>query len=219
MKTRTCKVIFLAILVALFAVGCENDPSSVPTQGNVLIVSSSSQKAMEDSPSQSNYEPVYYNLEFLESLEFEEFAGTLLPGQGGMLFGQMETWREGGDFAIIVPPEALPDDDPDYPIEFSIRIPTYQTYMDHPDLPLILWLEPSNINFLVPLTVMATYMPWTGLTVDDVFEYLCLIPDFQEYGEPEVFEVDGLVKIQFQAPHFSIWEVNGGTKDNKGRNQ
>ena len=218
MKIQRFKVILWVILITLLAVGCENDPSSVGTQGDVLIVSPD--KAAFDPPPQGFFVPEYYDLEFLESLEYEEFAGTILPGQGAMLVGQTETWREQGDFAILIPPEALPDDDPDVPIAFSMRIPTYQTYMEHPDLPLILWLEPSDINFLVPLTVMATYMPWTGATVDDVFEYVCLIPEFQEYGEPEVFEVDGLVKIRFQAPHFSIWEVHdGGPKDNRGRNQ
>ena len=213
--TRTAlKIIFAVLLVIVFAVGCENDRTTVLTPGNDLELLPNKAK---DGPFDTVLvDTSSLDLEFLDSLEYEEFSGAILPGQGAWLIGEMKTWPGGGDFAIDIKPEALPPDF-NYPVEFSMRIPNYQSYQDHPELPLIIRLEPSGINFLEPLTVMCTYMPWTGLTVDDLFEYFCLTPEFEEFGEPTIFEIDRKVKLMFQAHHFSIWGVGGGALDTKPR--
>ena len=156
------------------------------------------------------------DLEFLDSLEYEEFSGDILPGYGAILHGEMKTWPGGCYFGINIRPESLPSDLTN-PVTFSMRIPTYQSYVDYPDLPLIIRLEPSDINFIEPVGVMGTYMPWTGLTAQDVFKYFCLLPVFTDYGEPSVTQVDRYVRIMFNASHFSVWGVGGGAADNKGQ--
>lgn len=215
MAKTTLRIIFAVVLVAVFAVGCENDRTTAVAPSNDLVFL----------PDKSNngpfiFDPSYYlDIEFLNSLKYEEFSGSLVPGIGALLIGEMKTWPGGGDFAINIPPEALPDDDPTYETEFSIRIPTYESYLRHPQLPLIVWLEPSDVNFLVPLTVMCTYMPWTKATVDDVYEYFCMTPLYEEFGPPTVYEIDGQVKLQFQAHHFSIWGVGGPVDEVRGNHK
>ena len=200
------RTVFQIILMALLgvAVGCENDPTTVVTQSSVLTFS-------PDKARTGHVDVAYLTSEFLDSLEYEEFSGDIIPGQGAWLIGEMKTWPGGGDFAIDIKPESLPPDFT-YPVEFSMRIPTYQSYLDYPELPLLIRLEPSDINFLEPVTVMGTYMPWTGVTVNDLFEYFCLTPEYQYFGEPTIFVVDRKVKIKFPAPHFSHWGVGRGNE-------
>jgi hypothetical protein len=208
-KSAGFQTVLIALLVA--AIGCENESANVATPRNVLTLSADKGKFYY-----TDIDPIYLNDEFLDSLEYEEFSGILDPNMGAILIGEMETWPGGGDFFINIKPEALPDDY--YPIEFSMRIPTYRSYQNHPRLPLLIRLEPSHINFLVPLGVMGTYMPWTGVTVDDLFEYFCLTPEYETFGAPEVFEVDRKVMFRFSAPHFSDWGVGGGGQDREPRN-
>ena len=214
MKRMAFQIIFTAALVVVFAVGCEHDPTNVLTQSS--DPTNFPNKAKDDpltiSPGDTIYS--YMDLEFLDSLEYEEFSGNIPSNLGCGLMGEMETWPGGGDFTIFIHEGAVTSGY--FPIEFSMRIPTYQSYMDHPELPLIIRLEPSDINFEIPVTVIGTYMPWTGVTVDDVFKYFCLTPVFKNYGKPTVFEIDRKVKMEFQAPHFSDWGV-GNSADDRSR--
>ena len=112
------------------------------------------------------------NDEILASLEYEEFWGTIYPGMGGWLQTSMATWPGGSAFSIMVPPEALPGD-PSESVAFSMRIPTQQSYWDYYDengiwLPLIILLEPAGVNFAVPVTVMATWMPWVSIPAERI---------------------------------------------------
>ena len=115
--------------------------------------------------------------EILADLEWETFEGSLLPGYGGFLLANSTTWGPGCSFSIQVPPDALPGAPGDPRIPVSISFPTKDSYLRYeriPDLncgaglPLILDLEPHGINFLEPLTVYATYMPWTDVTAEDI---------------------------------------------------
>ena len=205
MKRTAFQIILIALLVV--AIGCDNDPATVVTPSNVLTFSADKGKNYY-----TNIDPIYLNDEFLDALEYEEFSGTIVPGAGAWLIGEMKTWPGGGDFCIDIKPDCLPPDFT-YPIEFSMRIPTYRSYVNHPQLPLIIRLEPSGINFQVPLTVMGTYMPWTGVTVDDLYEYFCLTPEYETFGAPEIFEINRKVKMKFQAPHFSDWGVGNSADD------
>ena len=186
----------LLAMLLMFGISCTNDPV-VPGQSE--NVSGLQQSAGGGSGSG------WPSVELLDTLDYEEFSGTLVPGQGGALLATMATWPKNCIFSIIVPPEALPDDDSN-PVLFSLRVPTYQSYMEHAsdNLPLIIRLEPSNINFHVPVMVMGTYMPWD---LPDAWEYWTIDP-LQFFGDVEVITTrQGRKRVLFDAPHFSDWMV------------
>jgi len=162
--------------------------------------------------------------ELLESLEYEEFMGWIEPGVGGGLVGYSETWpsRHPVIFSILVPQEALGEPPPDPPpgdppplIEFSLRVPTYDSYMEHPGLPLILRLQPEGERFLAPIKVTATYMPWAGdppngfWNAEPVYDEYGEVIDvlFNEYGNATVSPIPAGWQISFEVDHFSDWEV------------
>lgn len=211
MAKASLNIIFAVVLVVVFAVGCENERPTVVAPSSDLVLLAN--KAKGDYP--LDFKPIYLDLEFLDSLEYEVFEWDLTPGADTLLLGQMQTWPGGGDVGINIPAEAFPVG-VTYPIPFSIQIPTYQSYEDNPGMPLFVRLEPSGIYFLVPLTVMCTYMPWYGGTVDDLYEYFCVTPEYEEFGAPEVLEIDRKIKIKFKAQHFSIWGTGGPVDDMKG---
>jgi len=146
--------------------------------------------------------------DLLDQLDYEVFTGTLQSGMGGWLSGTMLTWDKGCTFGVMVPPGAVPDDLGS--VQFTMRIPTKQSYQAYEELnlPLIIRLEPSGVNFLQPVTVVATYMPWSGMDAQDVFEYWCLNPSYQPFGTPfNIYQDKNRVRIMIQVPHFSDWEI------------
>lgn len=211
--TRTALKIVLAMaLTVMCAVGCENDHTDFltsPASNNDVVLPLN--KAKVDPL--DTIDPLDLTQEFLDTLEYEEFTGTIQPGVGGQLTVEMTTWVGGCLFGLQINPSSVPADWG--PTTFSMRIPTYQSYVENPGLPLIVRLEPSGLNFLEPIGVMATYMPWSGLDAEDMFEYFCLLPEFAEYGEPTAVQVDRYVRLYFYVNHFSDWGVGGGAVDHR----
>ena len=86
-------------------------------------------------------------------------------------------------------------------------MPTYQSYMDHAGefLPLIIRLEPSNINFHADVLVQGTYMPWRTPTS---WEHWTIAPAYEHFGNVSVYTTpQGRKRISYGAPHFSDWMV------------
>ena len=200
--------ILLAMIGLLVLVGgCQDDPTGFDESGNSPVISGD----------KSAPDPTYMAL--LNSLEYEEVSGSIAPGLGGFIMMEMQTWPGGCTFAVNVPPGALPGDD-DNGVPFSIRIPTYQSYLDHADydngkgLPVIIRLEPSGLNFLTPLTVWGTYMPWAAVDLSKPFVHRTVAPEYEEFGHvPSVHRDKKWVRFDFVAPHFSDWEVRGPKPD------
>lgn len=192
MNRRTVPIVLIALLVLV--AGCDNNDTSTSSQGSLLA------------PSADKTTATPLTTELLDSLDYEEFHGSLLPGFGGWLQAEMKTWPGGCVFSIMVPPNALPGNINER-VEFSMRIPTYQSYMAHADdnLPLIIRLEPSNVNFLVPVTVMGTYMPWAPYQPGKEWDYGFIDPDYNIYGVPNYFWVKRWLRVTYQVPHFSDW--------------
>ena len=174
-------------LAALVFVGCSGDPDPQGGTGTVLAPS-------EGTPSTQDFDP--------EELEYEEFSGTLLGGQGGVMYEYSVTWGKNCLFALIVPPEAT---DPYWePIEFTYRIPTKDSYTLHPELhdQLFIRLGPDGTHFLAPITVIATWMPWEGTPPDPLEVW-----DGDEWREATVEQVGKRWRVTFQADHFSDWRI------------
>jgi hypothetical protein len=174
-------------LAALLFTGCGGD-RSVPTDDGTLLAPPAG------SPSTQDFDP--------EQLEYEEFSGVLMGGQGGVMFEYSVTWGKNCLFALIVPPEAT---DPYWgTIPFTFRIPTKDSYMLYPELhnQLFIRLGPDGTHFLAPITVVATWMPWEG-TPPDPLEFW----NGGDYGTPTVEPVGKRWRITFQVDHFSDWRV------------
>jgi hypothetical protein len=131
----------------------------------------------------------------------------------------MSTWPKRSDFAVQVPPDAIPasgEPGSDPPIEFSFRVPTRASYdaWDHLNggrgLPLIVELEPSNITLHEHVVVHTTYMPWTE-DQPSVGEWILWTgtPE-NSYPIQSIGEVNGKVHVTYSVPHFSRWETGGG---------
>jgi len=155
----------------------------------------------------------HYNL--LENLHYELIEGTVTPGEGGLVSGTLQTWPKGCSFGLLVPPGALDTQDPT-PVDFSVRVPTYESYMmhDHLNLPLILRLEPDGMEFHDTVTVMATYMPWEKEAPVDFWHVAPIIEngdvvdvEYRDVGRVEVRPVDAGWQVSFKVIHFSDWEV------------
>ena len=149
----------------------------------------------------------------LASLEWEEFEGTLQPGTGGFIYAPSASWGAGASFSIQVPPGALPAGAG--ATDFSLRFPDKASYLNNEGencengLPVILEMEPSGMVFLEPVTVYATYMPWTDVTAQDVRDaWWSSTPD-GPYELLWVREKKGVVTFAYKAWHFSRWETGG----------
>jgi len=154
----------------------------------------------------------------LDDLDWEEFSGFVTPGTGSVLMGTLTTWPKNCDVALNIPPNALPAGSP--PTEFSLAVPTRDSYDRYRDfnggrgLPLILRLEPSGIDFQVPVQVFATYMPWAEHNADAPFYvHWTNSPVFEYRGMTEMDRDQNRTTVSFDAPHFSDWEVTGGLPD------
>lgn len=144
--------------------------------------------------------------EYLDSLnlDYEEFAGTLTPGVGGVLNATMTTWGKNCQFSLFVPATAV---DPEgSPINFTMRIPTKASYLAHPEIAskIIVRFEPNGEHFSDSLTVQTTWMPWEGVPPDSLY-YWCI------YGEgvPTVTYLPNInrYRVTYKVNHFSDWEV------------
>lgn len=200
MRTLFKLVCVTAILVAV--VGCETDPVGIE-EGGV------------DHAAKLNADPPVLHFALLESLEYEVISGNIFPDKGGMIVGNASTWPKESSFGLMVPPGAVPSRD-SLPVEFTLRVPTYQSYMTFAErgLPLVFRLEPHGMQFLEPVTVMGTYMPWDKRIpthywhVTPVVENGVIIDvDYEEFGEVDVQPGPSGLQVMFQVNHFSDWET------------
>jgi hypothetical protein len=184
----------LSVAILFLLAGCENDIGSVDSR-DVRPAASASKMTVQD------------HLDIIGAIEFETFSGSITSEYGGWVQGSMATWPRGCTFTLMVPPGAVPGA-PGERTEFSMSIPTYESYLAYADadLPLIIELEPSGVMFLKPITVLATYMPWADETVDDITDYWSISPAFEMFGPPVVWQDRSRIRVMFEVPHFSVWE-------------
>ncbi len=204
MIKRISLPILIAILLTL-AVGCDQDAPGPSSQVQLEVPTQFFDKAQ--------YPEV--TTELLDSLDYEVMSASIQPGLGGVFQMTMKTWQNKAVFSIFVPQDALPTDNP-YPVEFSMKVPTYQSYMDHINdpnpLPLIIRLEPSDINFAADVLVGVTYMPWAPVDDPPNFIYGELTPAFEE-GQGSIINLRKTKigwQFLFPVPHFSDWAGVGG---------
>ncbi len=151
--------------------------------------------------------------DILDMLDYEQVEGRLNAGESAILHYKSSTWPGDCRFGLNIPEDAVQTD-----THFVLRFPTYQSYMEHADLnlPLIVRLEPENVHFNVPVTVMATYMPWVDgrpptifWNAEPVYDEEGNIIDtlFNEYGRARILYINRKWQVHFKVNHFSDWEV------------
>ncbi len=200
MRTLFKLVCMSAILVAL--VGCETDPVGIE-EGGV------------DHAAKLISEPPLLHHALLESLDYEVISGNIFPDKGGMIVGAASTWPKGNSFGLMVPAGAVPTRD-SKPVEFSLRVPTYASYMSSAErgLPLVFRLEPHGMQFRQPVTVMGTYMPWDKRVpthhwhVTPEYEGGEIVDvRYEEFGQVDVEPGPAGLQVLFDVNHFSDWET------------
>ncbi|HMB70525.1 MAG TPA: hypothetical protein VKU85_14515 [bacterium] len=142
----------------------------------------------------------------LDDLEYETISGTLADGQGGIMTGYMPNWGAKALFGLVVPQSSMPSG---YDVTFTMSVPTVEMYEDDVYGPLledwlVIRLGPTPQNFLGPITVIGTWMPWdsNGPPVPLSYYY-----NGQEVGEVEVEQVGARWRLYFDVDHFSDWET------------
>ena len=151
--------------------------------------------------------------DILDMLDYERIEGSIEAGFAGIMPYRSETWPGECWFGLNVPKGAVQTS-----TQFVLRFPTYQSYMEHADLnlPLIVRLEPEHVHFPVPVTVMATYMPWidgkppsTYWNAEPVYDDAGNIIDtiFNEFGRARIQYINRKWQVHFKVNHFSDWEV------------
>lgn len=147
----------------------------------------------------------------LDDLDYEEISGSLMPGSGGIMSQNLTTWPKNCRFSLVVPPEAVPPTGP--PIPFKVKVPTQASYLEYaaelenPDR-LIIRLEPDGLQFLVPVTVKGTWMPWMlgpGEAPDDPDPLV--FSNGSDSGVATVTQEGTRYRVSFDVDHFSDWEV------------
>lgn len=196
------KQLVAILIIALIALaGCQQKPVGPEPQGPAETAGKALQPDLE-------------HYEMLESMEYETITGTIDPGKGGVLSGTLKTW--GGDYAygVVVPAGALDSAGPS--VEFSISVPTYQSYMEfaHRNPPLILRLEPDGAQFHKPVTVLAPWLPWADRLPE---QFWCVVPTYrdskvvgvtyEDVGEVDLEPAPTGWRVSFDVNHFSEWET------------
>lgn len=148
---------------------------------------------------------------FLDDLDYLTISGTLQPGQSAIIFQALPPdWPKNCTFGLIVPESSVPY----APIDLSIQIPTREMYTDSEWSGLLAHrlffrLEPDNTQFLGPVTVLGTWMPWENsvLAADPQ-------PDVYAISDSDTVLVDvtfvpseNRYRLSFEVDHFSDWEV------------
>jgi len=195
------KLVLMTVALATL-VGCQTDPVGLEQDGGDLAAKTNTMTPR-----------AHYAL--LESLEYDVIRGTISPGQGGIVTGVAESWPEGNSFGLMVPPGALGNRD-SVPVEFTMRVPTFDSYLAHAefDLPLVFRLEPHGLHFQEPVTVTGTYMPWAA---DTPTHFWHVTPEsaggklvdvrYEEVGAVDVQRDPSGLRVTFQVNHFSEWEA------------
>ncbi len=142
----------------------------------------------------------------LDQLDYETISGTLQPGQSGIMSEVLTTWPKNCRFSLLVPESSMPGG---YAINFEMRIPTQASYLENAgelNHRLVIRLAPDGEQFLGPITVEGTWMPWQGRGVPPSTLYYY---NGDEWGEAEIIYVPTLdrYRVRFQVNHFSDWEV------------
>lgn len=183
-RTRLGAVLLVS---GILFVGCDGDPGRV---------------ASPTAPGGRSARPSSVDL---DSLQYEVFSGTLYPGQSGAMYKNLKSWQAPNClFSLVVPASSMPDQGP--PINFTMSIPTKASYDEDPTLfqRLIIRLAPDGEQFLGPITIQGTWMPWQGAPPNPLWYYsgpdsglatVTYLPSIQRY------------RVTFQVNHFSDWEV------------
>ncbi len=207
---RTIGLLLLSAAL-LLATGCQEGPALVEPE----IVAPRELPPVNAPHGDHDYH------DLLNSLEYEEIEGELNYGMSAILYGFSITWPVECPFAIFIPADALgppyeePPPNPPPPTTFSLRFPTYQSYLANPGLPLILRLQPEGLHFYAPITVSATWMPWVDelpamfWNAEPVYDGHGQIvnTEFNEHGWVTVLPVPQGWQVSFSVDHFSDWEV------------
>lgn len=142
----------------------------------------------------------------LDDLEYETISGTLQPGQSGGMYAYLTTWPRNCLVSLVVPAESMPGGGP---IDFSISVPTQESYLDPAyaaelEGVLIIRLAPDNTQFLGPIYVQATWMPWEGAPPATVWYH-----NGTDWGIATVTYYPSInrYRVSFEVDHFSDWEV------------
>ncbi|MBU0742049.1 hypothetical protein KKG45_08840 [bacterium] len=200
MRTQFKLVLVTAILAAV--VGCQTDPVGLKEDGADLAAK------------MNTTTPLAHHA-LLQSLDYEVITGTISPRWGGLLTGAAKTWPEDSNFGLLVPPGALNTTD-SLPVEFTLRVPTFDSYMAFAErgLPLVFRLEPHGMQFLEPVTVLGTYMPRDERMPTHFWHVTPVYEDgevvdvrYEEFGEVDVHPGRAGLQVMFQVNHFSDWEV------------
>lgn len=141
----------------------------------------------------------------LDSLEYEVFSGTLMPGMGGALTGYARSWGPKCAFTLIVPASSMPDQGPPFPFTMSVpKKQSYDKYSVDLDSLLIVRLAPDGEAFIGPITIIATWMPWEGVPPDTLVVHS---------GSDTTLAITqynptlGRYQATFSVHHFSDWEA------------
>jgi hypothetical protein len=119
----------------------------------------------------------------------------------------LSSWMKFCYFGLLVPPGAV-----EFPTDFTMSIPTQAMYDLHPEIAeeIIIRFAPAGTEFLEPITVHATWMPWEGdpppeLTFTDGETTGTTNPVYQ----PDIRRW----RVTFQIDHFSDWRVRPTPKE------
>ncbi len=184
--------LILTILAAMILItGCDNNPNGIAPGNDItglnLILNHNLTHA-----------------EILELMDYETFTGSLDQHSGGGMLCVPATWPGDCMFSIFVPIGAVP---PGPPVEFTLQIPTYASYMEFREfnLPMIMRLGPEDVQFEEQLIIQGTWMPWDKRTPDHFWHFI-------DGGQDEVTPFratkmpNGLWNCVAHVDHFSDWE-------------
>lgn len=143
---------------------------------------------------------------YLDQMDFVSISGTLQGGEaGGMLQSMPPDWPKNCRFGIFVPEASMQE----YAIEFTVGVPTKAMYTGQEwgwflENRLFIRLEPDGENFLGPITVYGTWMPWEGAPAEPLIAF--------SGADTVAVSVTHDVALnryylEFDVDHFSDWEV------------
>lgn len=191
----------LLLLTGMVFVGCGGDPDGISRVTGPTVGRPGSASTLHID---------------LDELDYEVFSGTLYPGQDGLLNATMTTWGKNCVFSLVVPASSMPSGGA--PINFTMSIPTKQSYIDHLaelDSMLIIRLAPDGQAFPGPITVSGTWMAWPGFNPqppDTLWAYDHGGTDSSLVTIVPVGSTPPRWRVTFQVYHFSDWETGPGPK-------
>jgi hypothetical protein len=139
-------------------------------------------------------------------LTWETLSGTLAGGYSGAMGKYATTWDKNCWFGMIIPEGAIDPLSP--PINFVMSWPTKSSYLAHPEISrrLILGCEPDGQHFQVPITIVATWMPWENSPPPPNPCPILSSDGDTAWADVTYNSTTRRYRLQFQVTHFSDWE-------------